>query len=115
MFILLPELHPTIFDRCKYRSFKWSGVSSHISVGTNAPVFPFNHFTRSITCRLYISHQVCHKLLLIFSSQNCGMTEISDVQISDSVQEFLFISFFSKRMTNILDIGRATKSEFGPQ
>jgi len=111
MFILLPEPHPAIFNRC----FKWSGVSSHIIIGTYAPVFPFNHFTRSVTCRLYISHQVCHKLLLIFSSQNCDKIEMSNVQISDSVQKFFFISFFSERMTNIHDIDRATKSEFGPQ
>ena len=114
MFILLPKPYPAIFDRRKYRSFKWSGVSSHISVGTNAPVFPFNYFTRSITCRLYTSHQACHKLLLIFSSQNCDMIEISDVQISDSVHKFLFC-FFSEKMTDILDIDRATKSEFGTQ
>ena len=76
--------------RRKCRSFKCSGVSSHISVGTNAPVFPFNYFTRSTSCRLYISHQVCHKVLLIFSSQNRDMIETSDVQISD----FFFLSFF---------------------
>ena len=33
MFILLPKPHPAIFDRHKYRSFNWSDVSSHISVG----------------------------------------------------------------------------------